>query len=130
MSGITFDKYQEAYKQITGNTIEPGDLPPSLVETLFNSKQLNARDFAKLPKDLGVAFLVAHKRPDDEILADTKEKLAHFERKYRMSSEEFHEKYPAFSEALLSVGADKLCDFLSWESCYETYLELTNGDRR
>jgi hypothetical protein len=55
-----------------------------------------------------------------------KERLAFYERKYRISTEDFYRKYHN-SEAIFDGSQEQVLDFLLWESDYERYLELTNG---
>ena len=124
----SFDKFQSAYKEVTGHNINWNDIPESLQKSFLDSRPLSGLEFIKLPKDFGVAYLVAHKAPDDVILEEIKKKLAFYERKYGISSENFYRKYHN-SEAIFDGSQEQVLDFLLWEGDYERYLELKNGIR-
>jgi len=124
----SFDKFQSAYKEVTGHNVNWNDIPESLKKSFLNSRPLSGLEFIKLPKDFGVAYLVAHKIPNDVLLDKIKEQLAFYEHKYGISSEDFYRKYHN-SEAIFDGSQEQVLDFLLWESDYERYLELTNGSR-
>jgi hypothetical protein len=94
-----------------------------------HSSQLNTQEVAKLPLNIRIAYLVANKPSDDEILDKIKKQLTFYEGKYDISSEEIYRKYHN-SEAIFDGSHEQVLDFLIWESKYERYLELKNGDRR
>ena len=125
--GPPFEKFQSTYKEVTGHNINWNDLPESLKKSFLNSKPLSAKEFIKLPTDFGVAYLVAHKAPDDVILDEIKKKLTFYENKYGISSEDFYRKYHN-SEAIFDGSQEQVLDFLLWEGDYERYLELKNGN--
>lgn len=126
--GPPFDKFQAAYKEVTGYNINWEDIPESLKKSFLNSKPLSGKEFIKLPKDFGVAYLVAHKKPDDVILDEIEKQLTFYERKYGISSEDFYRKYHN-SEAIFDGSQEQVLDFVLWEGDYEHYLELKNGSR-
>ena len=124
-----FTKFQSIYKEITGESIDWEDIPGNLREVLLNSSGLNAREIAKLPFNVRVAYLVANKPPDSVILEKVKKQLTFYESKYGISSEEFYRKYHN-SESMYEGSNERALDFLSWHGEYTRYLELKNGNRR
>ncbi len=124
--GPPFDKFQSAYKEVTGHNINWENTPESLKKSFLDSRPLSAKEFIKLPKDFGVAYLVAHKVPDDVLLDEIKKQLAFYERKYGISSEDFYHKYHN-SEAIFDGSQEQVLDFLMWHGDYRIYLELKNG---
>ena len=124
-----FDKFQFVYKSIAGHNIDWNDIPESLRNSFFADKPLSGQEFIELPRNLGAAYLIARKPPDNVILDKIKEQLVFYEDRYGISSEEFYRKYHN-SEDIFDGPQEQVLDFLTWESYYEEYLELSKNVTR
>ncbi|MBM3235797.1 hypothetical protein FJZ31_05815 [Candidatus Poribacteria bacterium] len=120
-----FDKFQSAYKTITGHNIDWNDISENLRNSFFTGKPLSGQEFIELPRNLGAAYLIARKLPDNVILDKIKKQLVFYEDKYHISSKEFYCKYHN-SESIFDGPQEQVLDFLTWQSYYEEYLELKN----
>ena len=120
-----FDKFRSVYEELTGDSVHWKDIPKSLQRSFLTSKPLSGQAFIKLPKTFGAAYFIARKPPDNVILNKIKKRLASYEDKYGISSEEFYRKYHN-SESVFDGNQEQVLDFLMWQSYYEEYLELEN----
>jgi hypothetical protein len=121
-----FTEFQSVYKEITGYDINWEDIPKNLQNSLCTSQPLSAKEYIKLPQDIRIAYLASHKSPDGVILDKIKKRLADYENKYGISSEDFYRKYHN-SEELYEGSPEQVCDFLLWHGDYRRYMELNNA---
>ncbi|MBM3239082.1 hypothetical protein FJZ31_22545 [Candidatus Poribacteria bacterium] len=130
MSAISYEKFQEAYKKITGCSINFNDITESLQKALKEKKTGDTKDFAKLPLEEAAAYLEAHRLPKEEVFARLtnakglwikmlEKELADFENQYGMPSDVFIEKWRNFA-------LDEKYDFFIWESSYQKYLQFND----
>jgi hypothetical protein len=119
MNAISYEKFQEAYRKVTGHSINFNDITESLQKSLKEKKILDTKDFAKLPLEEAAAYLEAHRLPKEEVIKMLEKELADFENCYGMPSDVFIEKWRNFE-------LDEKYDFFIWESSYQKYLQL-NG---
>lgn len=66
MSAISYEKFQEAYRKVTGHSIDFNDITESLQKALKEKKTLDTRKFANLPLEEAAAYLEAHRLPKEE----------------------------------------------------------------
>ncbi|MBM3239186.1 hypothetical protein FJZ31_23070 [Candidatus Poribacteria bacterium] len=123
-----YKQFQTAYKELTGNSIDWRDIPENLQNSLRTFQPLSVKEFIKLPQNIRMAYFASHKSPDNVVLNKIKKRLAFYENKYGITSEDFYRKYHN-SESLYEGSPEQVCDFLLWHGDYRRYLELKNAIR-
>jgi len=123
-----YKKFQTAYKELTGSSIDWRNIPENLWKSLSTSQPLSVKEFINLPSNIRIAYFASHKSPDNVVLNKIKKRLVSYENKYGFTSENFYRKYHN-SESLYEGTPEQVCDFLLWHGDYRRYLELKNAIR-